>query len=294
MIHSKRKSNVGKRQHDVPYKSFGSLPPIIPLPPSLSGWPDATNTGVPPGTVLNSPIASFDASSNNQIITNLDVTGQILVNGFNGVTIKNCRAGRILIAGANCTVQDCTMIGSGAGNDGITVASPAELGFGGAGPPAADGFTLLRCNISGAENLLWLESSNSLVKDNYFHDPVGGAGAHIDGIQVPQDTPGKTNNTIRHNNFDMNLGTVSSCNQFDCVTNFTIENNRYSGGSFELYLLTRNGGQTSGCQVLNNTFIENTFGGYVDEQTATGLNTYSGNVFLHLDGTPIIPPPTIP
>jgi len=243
--------------------------------------------------VLDSPIANFTASSDNQVITNLDVTGQILINGFNGVKVKNCRAGKIIVAGANVTVQDCTIIGTGTANDGITVASPLELG-GGAGPPAADNATILRCNISGAENLLWLETSNSLVQDNYFHDPVGDALAHIDGIQVPQDTPGKTNNIIRHNNFDMNLGTVSSCNQFDCVTNFTIENNRYSGGSFELYLLTRNGGQTSGCVVRNNTFIENTFGGYVDEQTATGLNTYSGNIFLHSDGTPIIPPPTIP
>ena len=277
MNHSKRRLNAGKRQPVVPYKSFGSLPPII-SPPPASGWPDATNTGVPPGTVLNSPISSFAATSDNQVITNLDVTGQILVNGFNGVTIKNCRAGEMTIAGANCTVQDCTVIGLGTGNDGITVASPLELGAGSAGPPAANGASILRCNISGAENLLWLETSNSLVKDNWFHDPVGGGAAHIDGIQVPQDAPQKSGNTIRHNNFDMNLGTVSSCCQFDCVTNFIIDNNKFHGGSFELYLLSRNGGTTSGCQVTNNTFVLATLGGIVDEQTATGLNTYTGNV----------------
>ena len=263
---------------------FSSGSTSAAYPPVVSGFPDASNTGVPSGTTLNPVTGDLSATSNNQVIQAQDVSGQIIINGFDGVTVKNCRAARILVAGANVTVQDCTITGSGAGNDGITVASPAELG-GGAGPPAADGFRLLRCNISGAENLLWLETSNSLVQDNWFHDPVGGGAAHIDGIQVPQDAPQKVNNTIRHNHFDMNLGTVSSCCQFDCVTNFIIDNNRFSGGSFELYLLTRNGGQTSGCSVTNNVFVTNTFGGTVDEQTVTGLNTYTGNV--DENGTPL-------
>jgi hypothetical protein len=252
-----------------------------------SSFPDASTTGVPAGTKLTTVNGNFTSSSNGQIIDGLNVSGTIIINNA-GVTVQNCHAGLIVIAAPNVTIQDCTVVGingSATSESGIVIASPAQLG--GSGSGTADGATILRCNISGVENGIWLEGNGALIQDNYIHDLHAPPTGHIDGLQVPNDFPGVANATIRHNNFDQGLGTESSCIQIDNGHNFIIDNNRFYGGSYELYLLSRESGTTQNCLIINNLFVANRFGGAIDEQPFTGLNFYRGNV--DENGKPVLP-----
>ena len=167
---------------------------------------------MPAGTTLTTVNGDFTSSSNGQIIDGLNVNGTIIINNA-GVTVRNCHAGLIVIDAPNVTIEDCDVVGHGVGNSGIIICPPGLLGTGSGG--SADGATILRCDISGVENGIWLEASGCLIQDNYFHNLAGASTAHIDGIQVPNNFPGMANNTIRHNNFDLNLDTVSSCIQVD-------------------------------------------------------------------------------
>jgi hypothetical protein len=54
-----------------------------------SEWPDATNTGVPPGTSLT-PSGGFTITTNGQIVEELEVSGTVVVQADN-VTIRNSK-----------------------------------------------------------------------------------------------------------------------------------------------------------------------------------------------------------
>jgi len=57
--------------------------------PSACGYPDATNTGVPPGTALT-PSGSQTVTTNGAVLNGLDITGTVTVAADN-VTIENSR-----------------------------------------------------------------------------------------------------------------------------------------------------------------------------------------------------------
>jgi hypothetical protein len=69
--------------------------------PSSCGYPDRTNTGVPPGTTLT-PSGSITVSSPGRVIDGMDVTGQISVNADN-VTIQNTRVTQTTSCGRTST-----------------------------------------------------------------------------------------------------------------------------------------------------------------------------------------------
>ena len=84
---------------------------------------------------------------------------------------------------------------------------------------------------------------------------------------------GIRDNIIRHNNFDLNVTTTTSCIMMSDAINITIENNRLHGGSYIIYFE----GNTTGCQVTGNLFLAPTFG-YIAGR-ATNQQTYRGNIF---------------
>ena len=100
-----------------------------------------------------------------------------------------------------------------------------------------------------------------------------------------------SNNLITHNNFDLGPGTSSSITMAD-ATNIDITNNRISGGTFNIYFEGGNnpfgGGDTTGCDVTNNVFVDHVYG-YVSGQSEA-LQTYSGNVTA--SGAPLVPSST--
>ncbi|MDW6021561.1 Ig-like domain-containing protein [Mesorhizobium sp. BAC0120] len=235
-----------------------------------SGFPDASTTGVPAGKVLTDVSGSFTSSYAGQVIDGLKVQGDIIVNNPN-VIVKNCEAKSIIVNnGADgTTIQDSDIVGyNKPGATGISIVG-------------ADRITVERNDIKGFENGIWLESSNSLIKDNYLHDSIPydpKTDPHTDGLQIPGGS-GVSNNRIVHNNFDLaphdnpnGDSGANSCITMSGATNIDISDNRLNGGGYSVYFE----GATTGSDVTNNVFGGHVFG-YV-AGTAEAAQTYSGNV----------------
>ena len=124
-----------------------------------SGFPDASTTGVPPGTSLTTVNGNFSSSFAGQIIDARDVNGIIYVN-HPGVIIRNCEAQGITVNADNVTIQDSTITGLG------TYRETAINLLG------SDNTTIQRCDISNVENGIWLEANGCLIADNYLHDLI--------------------------------------------------------------------------------------------------------------------------
>ena len=135
-------------------------------PPST--FPDASTTGVPPGTSLTTVNGNFSSSFAGQIIDARDVNGIIYVN-HPGVIIRNCEAQGITVNADNVTIQDLTITGLGLYRE----TAINLLG--------SDNTTIQRCDISNVENGIWLEANGCLIADNYLHDltlQLGNRSAH--------------------------------------------------------------------------------------------------------------------
>lgn len=242
-------------------------------PPTGSGLPNASTTGVPAGTTLTVVNGDFNTSSNNQVVTALDIRGTCSVN-HSGVTLQSCKIGMVYCSGptpANLTLQDCKIVGIPTWNSGITI-----VGSGG---------VLRRCDVSGVERGIWLESSNSLIEDCYFHGLINNTGTpdpHIDGIQIPgQNSPGVgpviSNVIIRRTNIDCDAAISSAVTMRD-GQNVDISLCQISGGTYCMYVE----GNSTGCDFTNNYFGAHTFGWYagasVDNQNFVG-NIFSNTAF---------------
>lgn len=224
--------------------------------PSLGGYPDATNTGVPSGTTLTNS-GYITVTTNGAIIQNLNIAGSIVVNA-NNVTIKNCRitsgdAYPIENMGTNLLIEDCDIIGTG---------SSVACGV------AFYGYTILRCNVSGGADGLKADA-DCTVQDCYIHDLYVTASSHNDGLQ----TTGGDNVNVIHNTFD--TGSAGVCIQFGSTnSNWLINNNLiHSSG----WALNGNTGTTN-TTVTNNRFapVAGWYG--AGSLPGTGI-TWSGNYY---------------
>lgn len=240
---------------------------------TIVDWPNALTTGVPDGVTLVAT-ASFTTSSDGQIVDGLDMSAGTLIIDNANVTVQNCRIGQLFgnATGTNLILQDCDFIGIPTWNSAVTI-----LG---------DGASVLRCDISGAERGLFIDSDNSLIEDNYFHDLINNTGTgdpHIDGIQIPGLNVGAlvSNVIIRHNNIDCDPAISSAITMRD-AQNVDILNNRLIGGTYIIYFEQT----TAGCDVIDNYFGAYTFG-YVNG-TAAAAQTYTDNKTL--DASPLALP----
>jgi hypothetical protein len=159
--------------------------------------PNASNTGVTPGTVLTVHEGDFTTSKPYQVVENLDITGRVNVR-HSFVTIRNCNVrnsfppsdtnggGNLDIWGAintravqgvvGCTVQDCT----------LTAANPNVNCYGVVGREV----TIRRCDISKVVDAMAVQENNCHAYANYVHDmrwyaydPRQSNGSHSDGLQ---------------------------------------------------------------------------------------------------------------
>lgn len=177
-------------------------------------WPNASNTGVPAGTMLTNS-GNITVKIAGTTIQNKNVTGNIVVRAQN-VTIKNCKINAngntwgIDSDGFNTNVQDCEIFNGGTGNAAI-------LG--------RDG-KYLRLNLHGFENGIVTQGGNT-VQDCYIHNlgpDSGGAGPqHIDGISIQAGA----NTTVRHNQIESwDTSCVFIKDDFSAISNIIIDNNR--------------------------------------------------------------------
>lgn len=139
--------------------------------PSRCGLPDATNTGVPAGTVLTVVQGDLTITTAGTVVTGRDVRGCIVVQAAN-VQILNSRV-------------DCPF-NSAIRGTGIALVQDVDVHCG------PNGFTgisaalvIRRVDIGGCENGLD-GINNMLVEDSYIHDMNGCCGNHSDGMQIDQ------------------------------------------------------------------------------------------------------------
>jgi hypothetical protein len=172
----------------------GSAPP--PGSPTLSGWPNASNTGVPAGTTLT-PSGDLTINAAGTVINARAITGKVVVNAPN-VTIRNSRirSNAMWVVDNNSTglvVEDSEII-----NRPVSGEPNCHNGIGNSN------LTVRRTEFTGCENAMNIDGpGNVTFIDNYVHDLdttgpsyVFGNSPHTDGIQMQE---GGTNLVIRHN-----------------------------------------------------------------------------------------------
>jgi hypothetical protein len=199
-----------------------------PVGATSDTWPSSISTGAPAGTKLALHNGNLAINTSGAVVSNVDVRGTILINAPD-VTLKNCvvtAANFVVIKIANVrgvTVQDCTINGTGFGNDG-------SHGIQGTG-------TFLRNNIFNVENGITVDGSGpTIIRDNYIHNLLASGSPHYDGIQIDG---GIANVTIEHNtviNRHIQTSAVMIDNYYGAVTNIKVNNNLLAGGSYTIYV----------------------------------------------------------
>lgn len=232
--------------------------------PSVCGYPDETNTGVPTGTVLSNS-GSITVTQNGAVIQNLNVTGQIIIRA-NNVTIKNTRV----------TSGDYYPIDHNNGNTGLIIEDSEIIGTNSnvTASVSFDNYTLRRVNVHGGADGL-KGNTNVVVEDSYIHDLSVGQDTHNDGFQAT----GGSGVTLRHNTFKLSTtpGT-SACiqmgNEWGPNDNWLVTDNLIDGGGWSI-----NASASGSNRVFtNNRFTRNAgYGpGSVPGSTWTG-NFYDDN-----------------
>lgn len=248
-----------------------------PLPP-MTGFPGASNTGVPsrarllsvPGQLSSGPGWHYDPSgfvavdgdgavlAGLFIRCNVDITAahvtlagdKIVVGGASAIAISLRHASRV-------TIEDSTISGRDAGA-GRMMAGVKDVGGG------STGTRVLRDNISLFETGVQLESG--LVKDNYLHHPGFLPGDHTNGVMS---NGGSTSPlTITHNTILIDRGQTDAIGLFEdfgVQANRVITDNLLAGGSYAIYAGQSAGGAPTQHIVITGNRISRIYyrrGGY--------------------------------
>ncbi len=212
---------------------------------AISGYPDATTTGVPAGITLK-PSGSLVINTAGAVIEGLNITGSVVISAPN-VTLKHCK---VTSAGHNVVlikpgitgvvVENCEISNQGAGGQGI----------------AGQG-TFLSNNIHDCADGIDVRGDNTLIQDNFIHSMRGTADSHFDGIQADG---GFSNLRIEHNTVINEQGQTSAImldNYWGPIDNVTITNNLLIGGGYTVYLNEVAKGQPGGGPMTNVTLTNN-------------------------------------
>lgn len=207
-----------------------TVPPTTP--PASSGWPDASNTGVPSGVSLTPYTGPATITTAGTVISEKLITNCLVINAAN-VTIQrskvSCAPGRDGTAVANNStgllMSDVEVDGNP--NDAAGSTCGIAIGY--------DHYQLARVRVHGCSDGL-RASGVVTVTDSYIGPLWATPEDHADGIQAYM---GAGNMTFRHNRVDGR--TQSRC----CETSpifiadgytgtVTVENNWFAGGGFSL------------------------------------------------------------
>jgi hypothetical protein len=229
---------------------------------STTGFPDATNTGVPAGVVLK-PSGSIVINTPGAVIEGLNITGTVIINAPN-VTLKNCSITSgdydVVLVKPGITgavVQNCNIDNQGSGGQGI----------------AGQG-SFLNNNIQHAADGIDVRGDNTLIQGNYIHNMSGTSDSHFDGIQADG---GFSNLTINHNTVINEQGQTSAVmldNYWGPIDKVSITDNLLVGGGYSVYINEVAQGQAGGGKVTNVNLSNNHLGagtyGTLDLRTELG------------------------
>jgi len=238
-------------------------------------WPDASTTGVPSGTTLT-PSSGFTTSSDGQVIDSLDITGTITVK-HNNVSITKSRItassfyGVNHNAGTGLVIDDCEVSG----------ASSAGLLLGGSGRSAI----VRRAHVHDNGDNCKFGSDVQFI-DGYIHGYIVTASSHNDAIQIVNGDNITISGSRIDALFQQQTAAVIAQTNVGPIDNLNLLNNRFSGGTFTVYITDKGNGHgaPTNVTVTGNTWEQDSwsFGSLsFDQPTTTWV--WNNNVFS--DGT---------
>jgi hypothetical protein len=268
--------------------------------PSACGYPDATNTGVPAGTVLQAvpaqvssgPGWSYDTAGgfvqvtgNGANLTGLSFTVNVNITASN-VTLNDDQitgsgqssVGVSLRHTSNVTIENSTISGVDAGANRIMTGIKDIYGD-------ATGTQILNDNISQAETGIQIESG--LVQGTYIHNTGFIAGDHVNGITSNGGFTALL--TINDNTILIDrtqTDAVGLFEDFGVQSNRVISNNLLAGGDYPIYAGQNTGdAATSNIQVTGNRistlyYPQGGQFGPVDDYNPAGIgDTWTANMW---------------
>src|SRR6476619_953475 len=127
----------------------------------MAEFPNASTTGVRDGVTLT-PSSGITINTAGAVVSGLNITGNVVITAPN-VTLVDCRViGEILVQSTGATIEYVDAVGRNSVNS-ININPNGHLGEG-------DNTTVRFCDISGAENGIWLEGDGCRIEDNYIHN----------------------------------------------------------------------------------------------------------------------------
>lgn len=229
-------------------------------------WPDASNTGVPPGMTLTSS-GSITTSAHGQVIRLKNFSGSVTVN-HNNVLIEFCK----FRTSANFPIRITP------GRTGCVIRDVEIDNMGAAGSCAINGTaTVQRVNIHDTENGWNFDGGpGALWEYNYIHDLRAGGSPHYDGMQID----GSASDIIIRRNTIINpwgqTAAIMIDNFYGPVSNVLVEENRLIGGGYTVY----SDGHFNSSQITGVKFINNRLGkgGYGYRNFVNNSPLWTGNV----------------
>lgn len=202
-----------------------STPTSTPTPPPVTGWPGASNTGVPAGIELETS-GSVTVTTNGTVIDGLDINGSLTIRA-NNVVVKNTRIRSnafwpvtIGNGASGVVLQDIEVDGGGATAGASGIVGPA---------------TIVRADVHGVENGL-VPGSGSVIRASWIHDLASPGSPHYDGIQIDGDLSGIT---ITGNHVDLTNRTQTAAvmidNYYGPISGITVVGNLLRGGGYTVY-----------------------------------------------------------
>ncbi|WP_066584969.1 right-handed parallel beta-helix repeat-containing protein [Cellulomonas timonensis] len=266
--------------------------------PSSCGFPDASTTGVPAGTVLRAVPQELTSGPG----WHYDERGWITVDGDGAVLEGITTTATVEVSGRGAVVRASQIVVSGEGNgvslrhaQDVTIEDCEISGPTGSGPQRllvgvkdvygdSTGSVIRRNDIWHTSTGVQIDSG--LIEGNYIHDLGLAEGDHLNGTTSGG---GATQLTIRGNtilNPHSQTDAVSLFQDFGPQANRLIEGNLLAGGGYTLYAGANNGkaSTATNISVIGNRFARSYYArggsyGPVTAYTSGGGNTWSGNVW---------------
>lgn len=250
--------------------------------PSACGYPDATNTGVPPGTPLDQVNGPVDLKTPGMVYSGHEVHGEIFVQASN-VTIEKVR----VVSNSDYPIRTFDP-----SNPTGTVIRDVEIDMQGMEEGkgiAFDNYTAQRVWFHNGLDCAHA-GRNVVITDSFCDLPrlSSGSAAHADGFQ----SDGGGNLVFRHNTIrnpnDQTSAILMSTNTAPIDT-VVIDDNLMSGGGYTVYCGTNEGGVATHETYTDNVISREFFsrGGYYGPTTSCDrVAVAHGNIW---DGS-VVPP----
>jgi hypothetical protein len=277
--------------------------------PSGCSLPDATNSGVPAGTLLktvpgqvssgtgwqyNTARQEVDVTGNGAVLTGLSIPYDVNITASN-VTLSN---DRIVTTGTfgisirhtnSVTVENSAITGTNATTGRLNSAISDVYG---------DSTNMVIKNNDITDFRSAVQLTAGLVTGNYIHDPGYLKGDHTNGVIANGGTQQLTitHNTILNPLDQTDAITLDTDQVAGPVSNKTIEDNLLAGGDYPIYGGTAFGHTTANILIENNRFgqayhaTSGQFGPVAYFSSAGTGNVWTGNTWIN--SGKLIPAPT--